>query len=45
MVCLATCLLAINLLSGVASLSNEQEVVFVLFVSLFSTLPGLYYGS
>ena len=37
---LATCLLAINLLlSGVASLSNEQEV---LFVSLFSTLSGLY---
>ena len=40
MVRLATCLLAINvLLSGVASLSNEQEV---LFVSLFSTLSGLY---
>ena len=40
MVRLATCLLAINLLlSGVASLSNEQEF---LFVSLFSTLSGLY---
>jgi len=37
---LATCLLAINLLlSGVASLSNEQEF---LFVSLFSILSGLY---
>jgi len=37
-VCLATYLLAINLLlSGVASLSNELE-----FVSLFSTLSGLY---
>jgi len=40
MVRLATCLLAINLLlSGVASLSNEQEF---LFVSLFSILSGLY---